>query len=265
MLDSYKALKLERRGGILVITMDNPPVNAMTEAMHGELTRIFHDINHDPETKVVVLTGGGEKAFSAGGNVNNMIRRVQNKELQSMADGLNEAKAILRGFLNLKKPIIGRINGHAMGLGATLAVWCDVTFMVKHGKIGDTHVKMGLAAGDGGAALWPLLVGISRAKELLMTGEVMNGERAAKIGLITHAVEAADLDARVYGLAEQLASGASIAINATKTAVNLLLRHQLDALLDAHTGLEFESFGSEDHREAVFAFREKRTPKFTGR
>ena len=104
-----------------------------------------------------------------------------------------------------------------------------------------------------------------RAKELLMTGEVMNGERAAEIGLITHAVDPADLDARVYGLAEQLASGASIAINATKTAVNLLLRHQLDALLDAHTGLEFESFGSEDHREAVFAFKEKRTPKFTGR
>src|SRR5207249_3218214 len=159
---------------------------------------------------------------SAGGNIDNMLRRVTNKELGGMVDGLVEARSLLRGILNLKKPLIARVNGHAMGLGATLAVWCDVSFMVKEGKIGDTHVKMGLAAGDGGSAMWPLLVGVSKAKELLMSGAVMTGARAAEIGLISHAVDPAELDDRVYGYADDLAAGASVAINATKTAINLL-------------------------------------------
>jgi enoyl-CoA hydratase len=239
-------------------------MNAMTPLMHTELSFIFGEINRDPDTAVVVLTGAGD-AFSAGGNINTMAARAEQKDTASMVASLNEAKEIIYGLLRLQKPLIGRINGHAMGLGATLAAFCDISYMVETAKIADTHVKIGIVAGDGGSLMWPLLMGFGRAKEYLMTGDVMTGRQAAELGLINYAVKSEELDERVYGMADRLAGGATIAINGTKTAVNMLLLRQFESLVENHVALELQSFHSEDHREAAVAFRDKREPKFTGK
>jgi enoyl-CoA hydratase len=265
MYESYQALKIERRGRVLWVTLDNPPMNAMTPAMHNELSRIFADINHDRETTVVVLSGGGAKAFSAGGDVNRMIQRIETADHAGWKQMADEAKNIVYGLLRLEKPLIGRINGHAMGLGATLAAFCDFTYMPAEARIADTHVKIGLTAGDGGALIWPLLIGFPLAKRYLMTGEALTGRRAAEIGLIAEAFDSLeDLDAKVEAMAEELATGATMAINTTKIAINLLLRNMLEGVVETHLGLETYTTLSKDHREAAYAFRDKRTPVFTG-
>jgi enoyl-CoA hydratase len=222
MYESYEALKIERRGRVLWITLDNPPMNAIPPQMHNELSRIFTDINNDPETAVVVLTGAGEKAFSAGGDINRMIKRIETADHKGWNQSVHEAKNIIYGMLRLEKPLIGRINGHAMGLGATIVAFCDFTYMPADARIADTHVKIGLTAGDGGALMWPLLIGFP------------------------------------------MASGATMAINTTKVAINLILRQMLEGIIETHLGLETYTTLSKDHAEAAYAFRDKRTPNFTG-
>jgi enoyl-CoA hydratase len=263
MYESYKALKIERRGKILVVTLDNPPMNASTPEMHEELSRIFADINHDDETNVVVVTGSGEKAFSAGGDINAMLKRVTSLDHEGWNRTMFEAKHIVNGLLRLEKPLIGRINGHAMGLGATLAVMCDFTYMIGKAKIADTHVNVGLTAGDGGALMWPLLVGFNKARHHLLTGEALTGVQAVELGLITEAFDnIEDLDAKVWARAEQLASGATLAINTTKMAMNLLLRRLMEGMIETHLGWETMTAWTHDHREAAEAFVERREPQF---
>jgi enoyl-CoA hydratase len=265
MYESYQALKIERRGRVLWITLDNPPMNAIPPQMHNELSRIFTDINNDPETAVVVLTGAGEKAFSAGGDINRMIKRIETADHKGWNQSVHEAKNIIYGMLRLEKPLIGRINGHAMGLGATIVAFCDFTYMPADARIADTHVKIGLTAGDGGALMWPLLIGFPMAKRYLLTGEPLTGRKAAEIGLITEAVESIqELDAKVEAMASDLASGATMAINTTKVAINLILRQMLEGIIETHLGLETYTTLSKDHAEAAYAFRDKRTPNFTG-
>jgi len=265
LYDKYEALKIERRGRVLVLTLDNPPTNAMTPALHYELTRIFFDINFDEEVAAVVITGAGEKAFCAGGDIKRMASRIENHDYADWNRGNFEARQIIGGLLRLEKPLIARINGHAMGLGATLAVYSDLSYMMAGAKIADTHVNVGLAAGDGGAMMWPLLMGFTRARRYLLTGDTMTGREAAEYGLITEAVDTIEqLDECAFGMADRLASGATRAVSYTKVATNLVLRKMLEGVIDAHLGLETYTFMSDDHREAATAFRDKRTPKFTG-
>ena len=264
MYENIKALKLEKRGKILIITIDSPPANPVTPEMHTELSTIFGQINRDPDVAVVVITGAGDKTFSAGGNIKTMADRAEKRDTKSYIPGFVEAKQIVFGMLQLERPLIGRINGHAMGLGATIAVCCDLTYVVEDAKIADTHVNVGIAAGDGGALMWPVLMGYHRAKEYLLTGDVMTGKRAVELGLMSYAMPRAELDETVFAMAERLASGASQAINYTKKAINLLLLKQFETLMEQHLALEMFSFHSEDHREAATAYRDKRAPKFSG-
>lgn len=263
MYEGYQQLRIERRGRILVVTMDNPPVNTVSVQMHGELSRIFFDINRDPEAAVVVLTGTG-KSFTSGGDIKAMRERLETAAFDKTALGMHEQREILRGLLNIERPVIARVNGHAYGVGATLAVFADIAIMVDKAKIADTHVKVGLSAGDGGALIWPLLMGFGKAREYLFTGDVLTGTEAAALGLVNYAVPEEELDAKVYALAERLAGGATLAINATKRSVNMVLKKLLEDLIDAHLGLETYTHFSQDHREAVHAFAEKRQPKFRG-
>ncbi len=261
MYSSYEALKLEMRGATLWITLDNPPVNANTPELHTELARVFGDVSRDPAVRCVVLTGAGE-TFSAGGDISRMVKSLDDHThwLKSMP----EARQIVLGMLDCEKPIVGRINGHALGLGATLALCCDITVIVETAKIADTHVKIGLAAGDGGALLWPHLVGWAVAKRYLLTGDILTGREAADIGLVGEAVPREELDAAVGAWVAKLETGATKAIAATKRALNMTLREQAETYMDAHLGLETMTQLSNDHREAVFAFRDKRKPEFKG-
>jgi enoyl-CoA hydratase len=154
------------------------------------------------------------------------------------------------------------MNGHAVGLGATLALYCDMIFAADQAKIGDPHVAVGLVAGDGGAAVWPQRIGLCRAKEYLLTGELLTAPEAAEIGLINRAVPAEELDAAVDDYCERLLQGAQKAIRYTKVILNQELKRVTHAILD--TGLAYEALTirSADHREAVKAMQEKRAPQF---
>lgn len=263
MYNDYQTLKIERSGKILTVMFNRPEVrNATNPLMHQELERIFPEIGRDPDAHVVILTGSGG-SFSAGGDLEGMRAQLDNH--QRWIESMSEARRILFNMLDLDRPIIARINGHAIGLGATLALFCDITIALDTAKIADPHVKVGLVAGDGGSLIWPLLGGHARTRHLLLTGEAITGSRAAEIGIVTEALPANALDKRVDEIAQNLAAGASVAIRGTKRALNLLLRQQLEAVIDAHLGLETMSHLSQDHREAVNAFSEKRQPVFTGK
>lgn len=259
MYDGYEALMIERRGRVLVVTMNNPPLNPMTPRLHYELSTIFRDIQRDDEAAVVVLTGAG-RGFSAGGNINSLIAGLDDQ--QRWQRGIREVREIIFGMLDLDKPIIGRINGHAMGLGSSLAVLCDITFAAEDAKIADTHIKLGLVPGDGGALIWPMLMGLPRAMEYLLTGDVMTAAKAAEFGLINHAVPLEELDERVFALADRLAATPAAALYATKRALALQRNRMVKDLLDAHLGLETLTHLDPDHREAALAFRDKREPRF---
>ncbi len=259
----YEGLLVEKKNKVMTITLNAPEaMNAFTGPMHYSMSRIWDDVQDDPGVHVVVLTGAG-KAFSAGGNVIAMQQKIDNPALWD-ATSVPEAKRIVFRMLECDKPVIARVNGHAVGLGATVALLCDIIIAADHAKIGDPHVNAGLVAGDGGALMWPQLIGFARAKEYLFTGDLMSAAEAHRIGLINHCVPAAELDEKVYGLANRLAAGAMKSIRWTKQVVNIPLRQIAHATMDLSISVETQSNLSKDHQEAVWAFGQKRKPRFTG-
>lgn len=262
-LSSYSTLHLERSGRVLHASLNQPQrLNAIDRIAHEELARFFVELAGDSESDVVILTGKG-RAFSAGGDLDHIQAMIDDPAL--FLDDIPNIKRIVFGILDCPKVLIAKINGPAIGLGATLALLCDVIFAAETAKIGDPHVKIGLCAGDGGALIWPHLIGHARAKEYLMTGRLLTGAEAERIGLINHAVPAAELDRTVEEFVRQLSSGSMRAIQWTKLSVNLGLKHLAHAVLDASVAYEALSNATDDHREAVQALREKREPRFTGK
>jgi enoyl-CoA hydratase len=260
--EKYKTIKFERRGRVLTVKMDNPPLNSAAEALHKELSEVFYDIALDDEAAVVVLTGEG-RAFSAGGDLNDMKAHLHDGDWQAYM--FRQGPFIVHGLLNLNKVVIARINGHAMGFGATIALLCDLTIASDAAKIGDPHVLVGISAGDGGAFIWPQHIGFARAKWHLLTGEPIMAPDAAAMGLINKAVPRDALDKVVDELADRLANGPTLALNATKRSMNMLLKKQVEGVIEAHLGLEMLTVFSHDHREAVRAFLSKEAPRFEGR
>jgi enoyl-CoA hydratase len=254
----YRTIRHERRDRVLTLILNRPEaLNAVDGEMHAELTQVFFDAANDPLSDVIVLTGEG-KAFSSGGD----IRWMQSIIDEGFDLTAREAKRIIVSLLDCEKPIIARINGHATGFGATLALFCDIIIAAETAKIGDPHVQVGFTAGDGGAVIWPQLVGYARAKEYLMTGDLMTAVEAARIGLINHSVPSEELDNRVYGLATRLVEGSQVAIRTTKMSINIGLKQLVASIMDACLAYEALSNSSRDHQEAVSAFRERRKPVF---
>jgi enoyl-CoA hydratase len=261
MYERYRYLRFDRRGKVLTVTMDNPPVNAASHELHDELSYVFDDVERDPECDVVVLTGAG-RAFSAGGDFEGMLKACGDDRRRAAM--IERAPHIVRSMLAMSKPLIARVNGHAMGLGATLALLADVAIAVDSAKFADSHVKVALSAGDGGALLWPLLIGYARARHYLLTGEAIAAPEAVAVGLIHQAVPAEQLDAAVATYVDRLLALPALAVRATKRTVNMALRQQAEALADGHAALEHLTLASADHREAVHAIIEKRVPVFRG-
>lgn len=258
---SYKNLLLSREEKVLTCKFNyrNEQGNPVTPVVEKELCRFFFEVANDPETNVVVLTGGG-KAFSSGGDMEHLQYLIDNPS----EFGTQAPKQLVFGMLDCPKIIVAKVNGHAVGLGCTIALYCDVVFAASHAKFGDPHVNIGLAAGDGGSIIWPQLVGYAKAKELLITGDLILAPEAERIGLINHCVPAEELDAKVDAFATRIANGATRSIQYTKAAINIGLKQQAAAQMDAAIAYEVLTNYTKDHKEAVGAFLAKRKPVFTG-
>ena len=265
--DAYQELDIKVDDGVATVTLNRPSArNAINKVMFDELRRLWDELSEDKDVNAVLLTGAGDY-FSVGGDVKAMAERKFGdvQEEGEMHDPAL-ARRIITRLLDIDKPTICAINGDAVGLAATIALMCDITVASQTARIGDTHVsRVGLVAGDGGAVIWPLLVGVSRAKEFLMRGTLINGAEAERIGLVNHAVPAGDVLAAAREIAVELAHGPAWAIRWTKLSVNQVLKQRLNLILEASWALETVSADTDDHREATRAFAERRKPRFTGR
>ena len=262
----YECLKIEKEGKLAIVTLNQPETgNRIAHRFHVELQDIWADLARDRGVNAILLQGSG-KYFSVGGNVKGMLDRpggdvFEEGEMIEPSGG----RRIVQNILDCEQPVVCAINGDCIGLAATVALLCDITVASDTARIGDPHVKIGLVAGDGGAVIWPLLVGPNRAKEYLMRGTLIKGAEAARIGLVNHAVPADQVFAKAREIAEELANGPTWAIRWTKLSVNKQLKDQFNLIMDTSYALEMMTFQTDDHKEAVRAFVEKRKPQFTGR
>jgi enoyl-CoA hydratase len=258
-------LLVEIADGVATVTMNRPEArNAMVPEMRAELERFWSDVAQDRGVHAILLTGAGD-SFSAGGDVKAMAARAGTEEGRRHAlEGFGRAKRMCQAVLDVPQPIVAAVNGDAMGLGATLALLADVSVMSETARLGDSHVKVGLVAGDGGTVIWPLLVGPNRAKEFLMRSRLVTGTEAARIGLVNHAAAKIDVMPEARRIAIELACQPKWAVRWTKLSVNAVLKQQLNLLIDAAHGLEMLTALTWDHGEAARAFSEKRRPCFRG-
>lgn len=259
----YKAIDWRHAGRTLYLTMNRPEsLNAVDPQLHSELAQVFIDAARDPGSDVIVLTGAG-RAFSAGGDFDWQQRAIDDPSCFEAT--AVEAKQIIFSMLDCEKPIIAKVNGPAVGLGCTLALFCDIIFAAEETFLSDPHVRVGMVAGDGGAVIWPQLIGYARAKEYLMTGDRIPAPAAAAMGLINHAVPLADLDRTVADFALRMEQSALKAVRWTKASVNIGLKQLAHSIMDASIAYEALTNATADHQEAVRAMREKRAPVFSGR
>lgn len=258
----YTRFKFRREGAVLYLILSGAnAVNAVDGPMHDELARVFHEAQRDEASDIVVLTAEG-KAFCAGGDFDWFEEQIDDPAaFRAIAW---DAKRIVSSILEMEKPLICRLNGAAAGLGATIALLCDIIIADESARIGDPHVKVGLVAGDGGALIWPQLIGYAKAKELLMTGDLLTAAEAQALGLINYAVPAGELDAKTEEMIAKLEANPKWAVRWTKTVANVPLRALAAQLMDASIGWETASNHLADRREAVRAMLEKRAPKLTG-
>ena len=258
----YQRFTFTRDGRVLTaaITSDHP-VNGVDAQMHDEFATVFTDLQRDSESDIIILTAEG-RAFCAGGDFDWFEEQIESPA--RFRDIAWDAKRIVMSLLEMEKPIICRLNGAAAGLGATIALLCDIIIADETAKIGDPHVKVGLVAGDGGALIWPQLIGYAKAKELLMTGDLLSAAEAKDLGLINYAVPSDALDAKVSELVAKLQANPKWAVRWTKSVTNIPLRALAAQLMDASVGWESVSNFLDDRREAVAAFKEKRAPNLTG-
>jgi enoyl-CoA hydratase len=261
--ERYEMLEIDVSDRIMTITMNRPEVkNAVNPALHDELSRIFQDADRDPETDVIVLTGAGG-AFSAGGDLDWL--QALHGDPVATARSIQNDRRIQNSLLDLEKPILAKVVGPAIGLGCSLALFCDFVYATPDSRFADPHVAVGLVAGDGGAVIWPQLVGYARARRYLLTGDAVLAPEAAQMGLITECVPAADIDEVVAKMARRLVSGATHAIKWTKSSINAGLKATANAVIDRAAGLENLTMLMQDHGLALDAMRRREKPKFVGR
>lgn len=252
--NKYQLIEFEDQDGVLVVHFAREDdLNAINARLHTEMSWLFRDISDDPSCRAVVLTGKG-KAFCAGGDID-WFAQITPEELDRL---FVEARRIIIDMLETPQPIISAINGPAIGLGATLALFGDIIYMGRSAIIADTHVLAGIAAGDGGAAIWPWIIGMPRAKEFLFTGQKIDAVLAEKIGLVNHIEDDDQLIQSSLAMARKLADGPQLALRATKAALNKILRDTVNLNLDTSLAMEKECFQSEEHAACINAFLDKR-------
>ncbi len=256
----YQHILFEKRvPGILWVTLNRPEVlNAANARLHTELVKLWGTIEADPEVRVAVVTGAG-RAFSAGGDL--QLVEDAYRDYDEIVRILDEARELVYNMIHCKTPVISAINGPAVGAGLVVALLADISIAAESARLADGHVRMGVAAGDHAAILWPLLIGMAKAKYYLMTSDFVDGKEAERIGLVSLCVPDDELQARAMEVATNLATGPQHAIRFTKRALNQWL---LDAgpIFDHSLALEMLGFFSEDVLAGVKGLREKRKGEF---
>lgn len=255
----YESLKLDRPADrILRITMSRGKMNAMDFDMHHAISEIWRHVEEDPDTSVAILTGAG-RAFSAGGDF--ALEEAVINDFDWKARMWKDGRNLVLNMLNFSKPLVSAINGAAAGGGLAAAMLSDVTIMARSAKLADGHVRLGVAAGDHAAIIWPLLCGMARTKYYLMSGKALTAEEAERIGLITMCVDDDKLQETALEVALDLAQAAPSAIRWTKHALNNWMRMAWP-VFESSLALEMLGFAGPEVKEGLAAHLEKRPPSF---
>jgi enoyl-CoA hydratase len=258
---SFENLILEKRGRVAVITINRPEkLNALNIATRGEILAAFEQLRDDPEVRVVVITGAGDKAFVAGADIGEFAGRTALQQRETMRGC--RAFDVMEDF---PKPVIAMINGYALGGGCELAMACDIRMASTRAKLGQPEIKLGIIPGGGGTQRLPRLIGEGKAMELILCGDMISAEEALHLGLVNHVVPPEELETKTMELANRMAEMSPVALMAGKQAVKNAARSDLRAGLEAEVDLFALTFSSEDSEEGVRAFLEKRKPEFRGR
>ena len=263
MSDPYAAfpsLELDRPApGVLQLTLRAPGrLNAVSGAMHGELAKVWQTIGDDDETRAVIVRGA-DGAFSAGGDLDLVVEIATDADARRRV--FHEARDLVYNVVSCPKPIVSAMTGPAVGAGLAIGLLADISIATPTARIVDGHTKLGVAAGDHAAIVWPLLCGMAKAKYHLLLCEEVDGAEAERIGLVSLCVPEEELEERALEIARRLASGSRAAISHTKLALNEWLK-AAGPIFDASLALEFQDMTGADVREGVAAIREKRSPRF---
>jgi enoyl-CoA hydratase/carnithine racemase len=245
-------LLIEADGPVTIVTMNNPDKrNAFTDDLHEGMQEVWWHLNKDRSVRAVVLTGAG-KAFSAGGDIPGFIRDYEDPEYRRQS--LMGARRLMDAMAEFPKPVVAAVNGPAVGLGCSVAVGCDLVLIAESAYLADPHVSIGLVCGDGGAAAWPLMIGLLKAKEYLLTGDRIPAAEAVALGLANRVVPDDQLMAEAITLAQRLAAQPAQAIRETKRAINLHLQAAIARVAPFALQAESESFGTDDIRQTIEKF-----------
>jgi enoyl-CoA hydratase len=255
---AYETIILEKKERIATITLNRPPMNPLNRKMYEELGQVAEELNADPEVKVVIITGAGEKAFAAGLDV----KEVEGKSVTEMKDFQAFSRDASARVAAIEKPVIAAINGLALGGGLEIALCCDLRIASEGALFGQTEINLGLIPGGGATQRLPRLIGAARAKELLFSGAMIDAQTALGMGLVSKVVPPDKLMEEAIALATTIAAKPAVALKMIKHAVDHGINMDLNSAL-IYEGESFMlSYTSEDGREGLRAFVEKRTPQF---
>lgn len=258
----YRYLLYNKEGGIGTVIVNRPEVlNALSQSVYAELNGLFKEIEEDDEVHVVILTGSGEKAFIAGAD----IAAMQPMNSTGVRGFIDIARKAFDRVHTLSKPVIAAINGFALGGGCELAMCCDLRIASENAKFGQPEIGLGIIPGGGGTQRLSRLVGETRAKELIYTGDIIDAHTACSIGLINKVVSSDDLISEANALAKKMVAKSSVILSFAKKVINGGMNVDLSSGLDLEAECFALCFSTEDQKEGMTAFLEKRKPAFKGR
>ncbi len=260
----YQHLVIDIDDGLAKVTINRPEVyNAVNHKLHQELGDIWRDLDRDPDVRAIVVTGAGEKAFSAGGDLSMLEHRMALPAEERFDDITNnDARDLVYNMINCDKVIVAAINGVAVGAGLAVAMMSDISIMAEDAKIGDGHMKLGVVAGDHATMIWPLLIGMAKTKYYLLTAEMIDGKEAERMGMVSKVLPRAEVVPAAMKLGRQLADGPQWALSLTKRSLNQWLRLGGITSFDYSMAVEKMAFFSADTQAGVKAVREKKPADF---